>query len=228
MEPFQVLRLSHEEIKKHDVYAESAVELYKASFDTNKMFNNADELTIDKFLDECLSLFEPQDVSWWLLVVDEELVSIGISANFDVIKEYFIYNLCTHPTQRSKGYAKYLMFEIQKFAMNHDIIGFKGNVDLENVGAIAFYTKYGAYKDENFSKSDPNNPATFMRLLYRWNDKSKEETMNIINRNQGSVLNRYKYRNDRPHQMKHALTIFVTCSILYCLYRNWNKNKVNQ
>ena len=215
-----VVRLSHADLKKHETLSQSTIDVLKLCF-SDKMSENSSGSN-DGFLDDCLALFEAKDVIWWLLLVDGVLITVGISVQMQ--KEYFVYNLCTHPSHQRLGYAKYLLFEMQKLAMKDGCIGFKGNVDLSNTGAIAFYTKYGAYRDNNFGRSSPDNPAAFMRLLYRWNQEENGDVLEHIRRNQAVVLKNFKFRCDRPVRIKRTVMLSIGVLML-CVTYKWMKRK---
>eukprot|EP01083_Nonionella_stella_P269830 913266_1 len=226
MHPFKVLKMGHNDLQKDAALSQQIVNLYKMSFDKKMWIGNA-SLSNELFLDECLSFFDACDVEWWMLSVQDELVSAGISVL--MLKEYFIYNLCTHPRHRRNGYAKYLLFEIKSYALKHSIIGFKGNVDLQNIGAITFYTKYGAYQDREFAcSSGPDNKPTYMRLLYRWNEQDQCDVRNEIECQQNNVLSAFQWKQKRTKQIKQGIAIMAVLSIAYFLYKKYQNRDQNK
>ena len=195
--------------------AQNVSDVLKISF-PNETDADMQLLSNTQFLDQCLSFFEQDDVMWWILLVHDELVAVCISVL--MLKEYFLYNLCTKPSHRRRGYAKHLLFEIQSHAMDNGAIGFKGNVNLDNLGAIAFYTKYGACKDTNFARSDSANPPTSMRLLYRW--KKSIKTRQEIEQQQKSVWTAYEWRTNRPQRLKKSVILITTAFVSYLIFKN--------
>lgn len=215
MDSCTVLQLGHDEVKQNISYSKRIVELLKISFNADAL-QKGNELPANEFLDECLSFLEPDDVQWWLLLVDGELVTVANTIPMQ--REYFLWNLCTHKNHQSNGYAKYLVFEIKARALKQSIIGFKGNVDVENIGAIAFYSKYGAHKDINFSRGDGQNKPTSIRMLLRWDEQNIDDATTEIRQQQESVAQRLRNRKIRSRSLRMMMIAAGLCAA-YLLYK---------
>ena len=143
-----------------------------------------------------------------------------------MIKDVLIFNVTTHPKYRSNGFAKYWFCCVQKsFLLKPDcnIIGFKGNVDIDNQLAIKFYTKYGAKFDNNFAYSSESNDEnqTFRRLIWYWNTKDKNILLNQIETINRDIVNRYvaKHFGVEKYLKYCVVGVFIIFGVV-SLYRN--------
>ncbi|ETO23139.1 Acetyltransferase [Reticulomyxa filosa] len=224
---FRVVHGSHTNIK--DRFKRKVRKLLESAFLHDKVsfeeFQETKKLSDDEFLDKTTGFFESEETQWILLLIDQELVSV---ATFVVMsKDIFLFNVCTHPSYRHRGYAKYLLFEIQKFAIEkHGITVIKGNADIKNSIAIDFYQKLGAKIDTNFSAAGGGGEKNVksLRLYYEWDKKSNSSLPVEISNKQLAIVQKQEQDIGERLYIHFGLTLVFALAIGLVTYRNLRKN----
>ena len=145
----------------------------------------------------------------------------------EMMKDVLIFNVITHPKYRSNGFAKYWFCCVQQLFLlkpNSTIIGFKGNVDIDNELAIKFYIKYGAKLDTNFAySSQPNDEnQAFRRLKWYWNTKDKSALLQEIETIKRNIVTRYIDNHKRvKKQLKYCIFGVFVLVVVWSMYRNF-------
>jgi len=199
MDRFRVVNGSHTNIK--DRFKHKIRKLLEAVFLHDKVPYEEEQehkqKTDDQFLDETTGFFDSGETQWAVLLVDREVVTV---ATYVVMtKDIFVFNVCTHPSYRHRGYAKYLLYEIQKIAVTkHNINVVKGNVDKSNTVGLEFYEKLGAKRDTKFgiAGGGGEKDLKFIRLFYEWDKSLNEKLPKQIAEIQRQILDKQAIQTD--------------------------------
>ncbi len=140
---------------------------------------------------------------------------VTIAAFVVMLKDIFLFNVCTLPKYRRKGLAKLALRVMQKHGIEkYKTQGIKGNVDDKNKIAINFYEKYGAKIDKDFSLCGGGSQKTSFRMFIRWknNEKELEKITKIIRKLKENVENNCSFAKEK---MKYGIFAiwFITCAI---------------
>ena len=100
------------------------------------------------------------------LVAEEDAEVLGYIGIFDLIDEFSIINVATHPNHRKKGIARRLMEEIHQRAKEKNCPLVTLEVRESNIPARSLYERFGyteCGRDKNYY-SDPTEDAILYKL----------------------------------------------------------------
>jgi len=231
MDKFRVAHGTHTNIK--DRFKHKIRKLLEAVFLHDKVpdeeIQEHKQKTDDQFLDETTGFFESTETQWAVLLVDTEVVTV---ATYVVMtNNIFVFNVCTHPSYRHRGYAKYLLYEIQKIAITkHNINVVKGNVDKSNTVALEFYEKLGAKRDTKFgiAGGGGEKDLKFVRLFYEWDKNLNEKLPKQIAEIQRQILDRQAIQTDERFFTHVGLAFAFAVVVGLIVVRNTGYFKVGK